>query len=282
MLFVVNLGKGPGREMRGNWVGVLATLLVLGGPSAQAQMARWKIDNDAAARGEKDFVGTCAFCHGSDARGSQRAPDLVQSPLVNQDEKGELIQELLAKGRPDKGMPAFPQLADRTQDIAAFLHSRISNAANRFTYKIQPGSTGDARAGERYFNGVGGCGACHSPTGDLAHIAGKYKPDELEGAIAFPGPTVLYYVGVKMRPISMPRATATVTPPDGKPVSGPLIYANEYDVALRDEAGTFHSFARAPDVKVDIHDPLDGHRKALPKLTDADLHNLLAYLLELK
>ncbi len=269
--------------MRVHWVGVLAALLMLGtGWDAQAQMARWKIDNDAATRGEKDFVGNCAFCHGSDARGSQRAPDLVQSPLVNQDEKGELIQELLAKGRTDKGMPAFPQLADHAQDIAAFLHSRISNAANRFTYKIQPGSTGDAKAGERYFNGAGGCKDCHAPTGDLAHVSAKYKPDELEGAIAFPGPTVLYYVGVKMRPVSLPQVTVTVTPAGGKPVSGPLVYATEYDVALRDEAGAFHSFARAPDLKVEFHDPLDGHRKALSKLTDADLHNLLAYLLELK
>jgi mono/diheme cytochrome c family protein len=269
--------------MRGFWGGALAVLLTLGATSAaQAQMARWKIDKEAAERGEKDFVGTCAFCHGSDARGSRRAPDLVQSPLVNQDEKGELIQELLAKGRPDKGMPAFPQIADQAQDIAAFLHSRISNAANRFTYKIQPGSTGDARVGERYFNGAGGCSACHSPTGDLAHVAGKYKPDELQGAIAFPGPTVLYYVGLKMRPISKPDVTVSVTPPDGKTVSGPLIYATEYDVALRDEIGAFRSFARTQDVKVEIHDPLDGHRKTLLKLTDADLHNLLAYLLELK
>jgi cytochrome c oxidase cbb3-type subunit 3 len=269
--------------MRAYWGGLLAALSVLcAEPGAQAQMARWRIDEDAAARGEKDFVATCAFCHGSDARGSQRAPDLVQSELVNQDEKGELIQQLLAKGRPDKGMPAFPQLVDHASDIAAFLHSRISNAANRFTYKIQPGSSGDAKAGEQYFNGAGGCTACHSPTGDLVHVAGKYKPDELEGAIAFPGPTVLYYVGLKMRPISKPEVTVTVTLPGGKTVSGPLVYANEYDVALRDGDGNFRSFARTPDLKVEIHDPLDGHRKALVKMTDADLHNLLAYLLELK
>jgi cytochrome c oxidase cbb3-type subunit 3 len=35
-------------------------------------------------------------------------------------------------------------------------------------------------------------------------------------------------------------------------------------------------------VRVDIDDPLDGHRKLLPRLTDSDLHNLTAYLMELK
>jgi cytochrome c oxidase cbb3-type subunit 3 len=269
--------------MKGYWVSVLASLLVLGaGPSGHAQMARWKIDKAAAERGQQDFVGSCAFCHGSDARGSERAPNLVQSELVNQDEKGELIQQVLTKGRPDKGMPAFPQLTDHAADIAAFLHARISNASNRFSYKIEPGSTGDARAGERYFNGTGGCNACHSPTGDLAHVAGKYKPDQLQGAIAFPGPSTLYYVGVIIRPVSNPQVTVTVTPRDGKPLSGPLVYATEYDVGLRDADGSFHSFARTPDIKVEILDPLDGHRKLLPKYTDADLHNLLAYLLELK
>jgi hypothetical protein len=179
-------------------------------------------------------------------------------------------------------MPAFPQLTDHASDIAAFLHARISNAANRFSYKIEPGSTGDARAGERYFNGPGGCTACHSPTGDLAHVAVRYKPDQLQGAIAFPGPSVLYYVGVNMRPISKPPVTVTVTPPDGKPLAGPLVYATEYDVGMRDADGTFHSFARTSAVKIEIHDPLDGHRRLLPKYTDADLHDLLAYLLELK
>ena len=68
--------------MKGYWVSVLASLLVLGaGPSGHAQMARWKIDKAAAERGQQDFVGTCAFCHGSDARGS-RFTVIFGAPLL--------------------------------------------------------------------------------------------------------------------------------------------------------------------------------------------------------
>jgi hypothetical protein len=36
-------------------------------------------------------------------------------------------------------------------------------------------ATGDAAAGRRYFNGAGGCSACHSTKGDLAGIASRYQ-----------------------------------------------------------------------------------------------------------
>jgi hypothetical protein len=35
-------------------------------------------------------------------------------------------------------------------------------------------------------------------------------------------------------------------------------------------------------VKVDIPDPLKGHRELLAKYSDDDMHNLLAYLVTLK
>ena len=35
---------------------------------------------------------------------------------------------------------------------------------------------------------------------------------------------------------------------------------------------------RTSDVKFTIDDPLDAHAALLPKYTDADMHNLLAYL----
>ena len=33
--------------------------------------------------------------------------------------------------------------------------------------------SGDARKGEQFFNGAGGCDQCHSVTGDLAKIGAK-------------------------------------------------------------------------------------------------------------
>jgi cytochrome c oxidase cbb3-type subunit 3 len=257
-------------------------ILVAVSLGATAQMARWKIDKAAAERGRQTFISTCAFCHGSDARGSERAPDLVLSEMVNKDEQGEQIADVLAKGRPDRGMPPFPALVPQAGDIANFLHDRISLVMNRFSYKIDVGAGGDARAGEAFFNDAGGCKDCHSPTGDLAHVGTKYKPDILQGMIAFPGPATLYYVGVNMRPVDKPPVTVTVILPSGAKLSGAAVFVGEYDISLHTADGVYHSIARTKDMKVEVNDPLDGHRKLLQLLTDAELHNLSAYLMELK
>src|SRR5579863_7570011 len=66
-------------------------------------------DAAAAARGEKLYAPNCAFCHGEKARGAE-GPNLIRSPLVLHDEKGETIGPVVNKGFPDKGMPAFPAL----------------------------------------------------------------------------------------------------------------------------------------------------------------------------
>lgn len=272
-------GRGTSRRALAAILGVAVVGVSLG---AAAQMARWKTDRLAAERGQQTFMASCAFCHGSDARGSERAPDLVLSELVNKDENGELIAEILAKGRPERGMPPFPALAPQAGDIANFLHNRISLVMNRFSYKIDVGAHGDPRAGEAFFNGAGGCTSCHSATGDLAKVGSKYKPDILQGMIAFPGPATLYYVGVAMRPVDKPPVKVTVTLPSGETLTGVASFVGEYDVSMHTADGAYHSIPRGKDTKVDIDDPLDGHRKLLPRLTDADLHNLTAYLMELK
>src|ERR1700675_3022991 len=88
---------------------VCAGAALLCGFSARAARAGQQTDApDAAAmeRGQKLFVQTCGFCHGADATGA-RGPDLVRSPLVAHDLKGNLIGEVIRSGRPEKGMPAM-------------------------------------------------------------------------------------------------------------------------------------------------------------------------------
>ena len=71
--------------------------------------------------------------------------------------------------------------------------------------------------------------------------------------------------------------TLTVTTPSGEQVSGKLAHLDEFSVALRDAAGWYHSWPR-DDVKVSVQDPLQAHRELLTQYTDADIHNLFAYL----
>jgi cytochrome c oxidase cbb3-type subunit 3 len=75
--------------------------------------------------------------------------------------------------------------------------------------------------------------------------------------------------------------TATVTLSSGEQIKGQLVHADDFVVGLRDASGWYRSFSR-DRVKVEIQDPLAAHRDLLNKLTQADVHNLFAYLESLK
>src|SRR5437899_9075160 len=66
-------------------------------------------DEAAAKKGEPLYKQNCSTCHGETARGAQ-GPNLVRSVLVLHDEKGEEIGPVIKSGRPQGGMPGFPNL----------------------------------------------------------------------------------------------------------------------------------------------------------------------------
>jgi cytochrome c oxidase cbb3-type subunit III len=236
-------------------------------------------DEASVARGKKVFVASCGFCHGASARGGESGPDLVRSVLALRDEGGDLIGPVIRKGFPDKGMPPFPLTDEQITDIAAFIRYEQQAAINRGGYEIQNVVTGDAAQGKAYFNGAGGCKDCHSPTGDLKGVASRYEPVALQSRFLYPGPRRFGPGGSGTPP---PPVMVTVTPQGGPPVEGRLIHIDDFNVALRDSSGTYQSFTRGSNVKVEVRDPLAAHQELLAKYTDADMHNVLAYLVTLK
>lgn len=223
----------------------------------------------AVKQGRKVFEGSCSFCHGVEATGG-RGPDLVRSRVVSDDIDGNLIGPVILNGRPNKGMPALHLNDQQIADIAAFLHYRqkqsLASARLPKNYALKWLLSGNAAAGKAFFNGAGKCKDCHLPSGDLAHIATKYAPLDLEWRMLYP---------------SGAQRTVTVTLPSGKVLQGPLVHLDEFTVALRDSSGWYRSFCQ-DQVKVHVHDPLSAHRKLLGKLTQADVHNLFAYMETLK
>jgi len=238
-------------------------------------------DPAAVERGKAKFIATCSFCHGTNAHGGQGGPDLIRSTLVLHDNNGDNIGPVILHGRPDKGMPAFASMTPaQISDIAAFLKSRYQLAANRGSYQILNLVTGDAKAGEAYFNGEGGCTACHSPTGDLAHIGTRLTPDRLQEAFLYPRPRK----ATEPKEYARARETAVVTLPSGKSYAGVLNQLDDFSVTVTDNTGVKHSFPLSEDAgpKVEVHDPLAAHLELLKKYSNADMHNLLAYLETLK
>ena len=136
--------------------------------------------------------------------------------LVNHDENGNLIAPVVLNGRPEKGMPKFSLTPAQISDVATFLHARNRYVRYRQLYQLKDVITGDAKAGEAYFNGVGRCSTCHSPTGDLAHLATEYEPETLLRRFLYPA-----------RRSALPqrehtRKTVTVALKSGQTLSGPL------------------------------------------------------------
>jgi cytochrome c oxidase cbb3-type subunit 3 len=76
----------------------------------------------------------------------------------------------------------------------------------------------------------------------------------------------------------------SVTLPSGEMVSGGLVRLTDFEVSLYDTAsGRTRSWLRTGDVpKVVVTDPLQAHLDHLTKWTDADMHNVTAYLASLK
>ncbi|MBV9759971.1 MAG: c-type cytochrome [Acidobacteriaceae bacterium] len=233
-------------------------------------------DPVAAERGRQLFTENCAFCHGANATGAE-GPDLVRSTIVLHDEKGETIAPVVLKGRPDKGMPSFASLTSaQVYDLAEFLHQRVEQAANRFGYQMQNVITGNPKAGQAFFNGAGHCTGCHSPAGDLAHVASKFEPPDLQAQFLYPSERA---PEARKKNSLTPRVIIQL--PSGETASGALKRIDDFEVSIWDALGSYRSWPR-DEVKVQIEDPLAAHRELLSKYTDADMHNILAYLETLK
>jgi mono/diheme cytochrome c family protein len=243
------------------------------------------IDPAAVERGQQAFSANCGFCHGANAKGGESGPDLIRSVLVLDDEGGKDIGALLKAGRQDQGMPKFDLPPQQVSDIAAFLHKRISDAAFRQTYTVGDVLTGNAKEGDAFFNGAGGCAKCHSATGDLKGIGAKYDAEALQGRVVMPSRRLGNAANAAANTDRSPlRPTATVTVPGGKTFSGVLVRLTDFDVTIKDESNAVRTFTRVTEdnPKIERKDPLQGHMDMLPKWKDSDIHNVTAYLVTLK
>ena len=77
---------------------------------------------------------------------------------------------------------------------------------------------------------------------------------------------------------------ATVTLPSGETATGAVVRLTDFEVTLYDSATKQQrSFLRSGDTpKLVVVDPLQAHMDQLLKWTDADMHNVTAYLASLK
>jgi mono/diheme cytochrome c family protein len=233
-------------------------------------------DPAAIERGKGMYGANCVFCHGADARGGDGGgPNLLRSTLVIEDQKGERLAPVVREGR--GAMPPFQLTDAQIADIAEFLHSfPVSSRTGPSTINIL---VGDAKKGEAFV--AARCASCHT-TAALKTFAGKLEdPKMLQQMWLMPGNPGGRGGGAA--PIPAPPISVTVTLPTGEAVKGRLSRIDDFSVSLTLADGTHRTFrTEARGVKVEIHDPLAPHKQLLRVYTDADIHNVTAYIASLR
>ncbi len=227
-----------------------------------------KSENPEVAGGNSIFQQNCAFCHGRDTMGGETGPDLTRSKLVIADVNGDKISEVVRNGRPEKKMPSFDFSTSEMTSLVAFIHSQAAGAAAkkgaRKGVDVADLQTGNLEAGKQYF--AAKCANCHSATGDLKGIASRFEGLQLEEQMLYPREA---------------KSKVTITLPSGEKVKGTVAYHDEWTIGIRDENEVYRSW-KVSKVRIAIDPGLDGHVALFPQYSDADIHNLMAYLQTLK
>lgn len=242
------------------------------------------VDPVAADRGRHLYATECVDCHGPTARGvDNQGPNLIRSNIVLHDRVGSELGPFLKKGHPLQSKASAASLTDtQIADLSHFLKQRVDDALKR-----QPMGdhiniiTGDVAAGKAYFEGEGKCAACHTLTGtqpgNLAGIGARFAdPVDLQQAMMFPSGRGRGGRG-RGGPATAP-VMLTVTPAGGQPITGELVFLDDFDAQLRDSSGKLHTFTRTPTLKVIKTDPLQAHHELLDRITDKNMHDLVVYL----
>lgn len=247
------------------------------------------VDPAANDRGRSLWASHCIDCHGSQARGSETGPNIIRTKTVNFDRSsftpGSVLAPFLKAGHPTQSGKASASFTDEEiVDLAHFLRQRV-NDTMRGSAVFTAGDilVGDARAGEAYFHGAGGCATCHNAsTHSLAGIRTRVGSTvDLQQRMLFPG------MGVRDRgrgapPPANPNAvTVTVTPASGPAMSGVLVEQSDFYVTFRQTDGTIR-VVRTTGAKVVTTDPLQAHIDLLDRISDTQIHDVVAYLENLK
>lgn len=178
-------------------VRLLAMILILGG-TAGPRFAHLQFRPSATSAspespssriaGRRIFATTCASCHGLDAQGSERPPNILLRPEV-QHMSDEEIYRVIRDGTTSKRMPGFGSSLDSqaVRDVTAYL---------RGLFEVNSPSLplpGDPASGKSLFFGTARCAECHAVNGsggflgpDLSTYARSHTARDIGDAITNP------------------------------------------------------------------------------------------------
>jgi PQQ-dependent dehydrogenase (methanol/ethanol family) len=186
----------------------------------------YNIPSAPAQEAPKQFTRVCTLCHGGDARGTDRAPSLVNSDKLRNmpvTEMADLIRK--GKGR----MPAFPLPSAEMDEMTRYM--RFLNPV-----ETETAVEGDSKAGERIFFGGGQCSTCHMVRGrgssngpELSSVGRRLKLAELNESLTDPDARIADGWG-----------TVEALLNDGSRLRGFARAQGSHDLVLQTEDGKLH------------------------------------------
>jgi mono/diheme cytochrome c family protein len=266
-------------------------------PAARPPVSRPVVDMAAHDRGRALWAANCVECHGAQARGSDTGPNIIRTETLNYDrfaaQPGSVLGPFLKKGHPTSSRKPSASFTDaEIADLANFLRQRINDTMRGSPiFTVGDIVVGNPRSGEAYFNGAGGCATCHTGERSLAGIATRIPaPVDLQQRMLFPnsggrargGRGRGAAAGGAAAAPDRNAVTVSIASPNAPEIAGVLVEESDFYVTLRDADGTIRTVRRAPGTRVTRTNPLQAHVDLLDRITDAQIHDLVAYLETLK
>jgi len=245
---------------------------------------RMVVDPAEVDKGRAVWATDCVTCHGANARGGEGGPNLVRSALVLHDRYGSGLGPFLKEGHPmQSGKPSTALTEAQVVGLSHFLRQRVLDTLRGSPlFDVKNVLTGDPASGGAYFNGEGKCATCHSTTGDLAGIGKRLTPVNIQQRFVFPFASGRGRGAPAASPSPRAAIAVTVTPPGGAPITGTRIDEDDFFVTLREASGAVRTIKRVPGTKVSTSSPLQFHIDLLERITDKQMHDVVAYLETLK
>ena len=228
------------------------------------------------------FRGNCSPCHGLNAKGGGRGPDLTSGRWVHGSTDAAIFRTI-THGVPGTEMPANDLENTETWAIIAYLRS--------LSPSHQAVVSGSSEKGEQIFFGNGACSQCHMVNGkggglgpDLSRVGASRSGAYLMEAIREPSKELSdgmvdpnnHYAD------ALVYDTVRVTTRDGQHITGIARNEDEFSIQLLDTSQQLHLL-----LKKNLESVIHERKSLMPTytqemLSDAKLRDLVAYLESLR
>jgi cytochrome c oxidase cbb3-type subunit III len=218
-----------------------------------------------ANAGRQTFEAICAGCHGLDAKGGERGPDIATRQQIVQLSDDKLM-EILRGGRPAAGMPPFEYLGNaKLKEVLDYLRT-LQGKGNTVSL------TGNPANGKTLFFGSARCSECHVVQGeggflgrDLSNYGATLSAEEIRANIVKPSDSKF-------------NKTVSIAMSDGQKFSGVIHNEDNFSIQLQSLDGGFHFLNRSAVAHLEfLPDPIMPANYS-SRLKPSELDDLVSYL----